>query len=209
MRKSIYLGFLYGIVVLTTVFLWDYLYYGTETQVVPVLAKAKFADKEQIKRMELSLAENQKERETKAIQEKEKTVINKKKNKIKKKTIRDREVLERIVEAEAANQGMKGKILIANVILNRVKKSKDSIREVVFANENGCYQFSPVGDGRFSSVRVSDTTKKAVDRALNGTDYSKGARYFMNRSTAAAKNISWFERKLTFLFRYGAHEFFR
>lgn len=48
---------------------------------------------------------------------------------------RDKKILQRIVEAEAGDQDIRGRRLVANVILNRVRSSKfpDTIREVVFA----------------------------------------------------------------------------
>ncbi|HIU67361.1 MAG TPA: cell wall hydrolase, partial [Candidatus Caccomorpha excrementavium] len=44
------------------------------------------------------------------------------------------EILQRIVEAEATGQDVKGKILVANVVLNRVMSDgfPDTIEEVVF-----------------------------------------------------------------------------
>ena len=47
----------------------------------------------------------------------------------------DREILNKIVMAEAGDQDMKGQIMVANVILNRVRSSKfpNSVAGVVFA----------------------------------------------------------------------------
>ena len=62
---------------------------------------------------------------------------------------KDYEVLLRIVEAEAGGEDETGKILVANVVLNRVQNSAfpDTVEEVVFQNEGGCYQFSPIENG--------------------------------------------------------------
>lgn len=119
----------------------------------------------------------------------------------------EREVLERIVEAEAGGQDLKGRILVANVVLNRVNSERfpDTVREVVFAHR----QFSPVQNGRYAKVVVSETTKKAVRLALNGTDYSSGALYFMCREASDPKNVEWFDRDLTKVKEYGCHEFFK
>lgn len=48
----------------------------------------------------------------------------------------ERQILERIVEAEAGDQDLEGRILVANVILNRVHSNHfpDTIKGVVFAN---------------------------------------------------------------------------
>lgn len=118
-----------------------------------------------------------------------------------------RAVLERIVEAEAGDQDMKGRMLVANVVVNRVKSEEfpDTVEGVVFAHR----QFSPVSNGSYYRVEVSDLTREAVRRVLKGEDYSKGALYFMDRAGATASNAAWFDRDLTRLFRHGCHEFFR
>ena len=61
----------------------------------------------------------------------------------------DYEVLKRIVEAEAGGCDMQGRILVANVILNRVRDSEfpSTITDVVYQRS----QFSPVSDGRLNS----------------------------------------------------------
>ena len=40
-------------------------------------------------------------------------------------------------------------------------------------------------------------------------DYSQGALYFMNRGASESGAVSWFDGRLTFLFRHGGHEFFK
>lgn len=121
-------------------------------------------------------------------------------------------ILERIVQAEAGGEDEKGRILVANVILNRVatkKRFPNTIKGVVFAYEDGYYQFSPVMDGRFYSAKVSKSTKRAVKKALSGVDYSYGALYFMNRRSASSKNVRWFDTHLKYILKHGRHEFFR
>ena len=123
----------------------------------------------------------------------------------------ERQILERIVEAEAGDQDLEGRILVANVILNRVhsKHFPDTIKGVVFANRAGRYQFSPVSNGRYYRVTVSDKTKRAVKQALAGKDISKGALYFMCRSASDPKNVAWFDRDLTKVAQHVCHEFFK
>lgn len=117
------------------------------------------------------------------------------------------DLLEKIVQAEAGGEDLKGKILVANVVLNRVHSSRfpNDIKSVIMAGR----QFSPVSDGRLWTVTVSAETKEAVQRALDGEDYSQGALYFMARSAADPGNVTWFDRALTRLFRHGGHEFFK
>ena len=125
-------------------------------------------------------------------------------------TEEDKEVLLRIVEAEATCEDIKGRMLVANVILNRVvsKKFPNSIAEVVFQNNGVTYQFAPIKDGRYWTVEVSDETREAVERVLAGEDYSQGAMYFAARRLANKQAMSWFDTSLKFLFRHGVHEFF-
>lgn len=117
----------------------------------------------------------------------------------------------RIVEAEATGGDIKSKILIANVVLNRVADSRfpDTIYDVVWEKEGGTAQFSPTEDGRIYSVAITDDTYEAVDRALDGEDYSEGALFFMARSSAEAHNKEWFDGTLQRLFEYGGHEYYK
>ena len=118
-----------------------------------------------------------------------------------------RRILERIVEAESGDQTIKGRQMVANVILNRMKSEKfpNSVREIVFAGR----QFSPVSNGSYYRVKVSARTKKAVEKALKEKDNTNGALYFMYRAGSDSSNVSWFDRELTKICEYGCHEFFR
>ena len=120
-------------------------------------------------------------------------------------------VLERIVEAEAGGEDADGKLLVANVVLNRVKDEAfpDTISEVVFQKSKGVTQFSPVANGRYEAVTVSEESRAAVERALSGEDISEGALYFAARRYADQKSMRWFDQNLTMLFKHGGHEFFK
>lgn len=80
--------------------------------------------------------------------------------KVKGATYSDTELFERVVEAEAGNQDMKGKRLVAAVIYNRIESDKfpNTIREVL----TGEKQFSTVENGSIDKVSVSEETKQAV-----------------------------------------------
>lgn len=121
------------------------------------------------------------------------------------------EILLRIVEAEAGSEDEDGKLLVANVVLNRVNSDDfpDTVSEVVFQSSKGVTQFSPVASGRFYKVVISDETISAVGRALMGEDISQGALFFAARKYADRKKMKWFDEKLTYLFAHGGHEFFR
>ena len=122
----------------------------------------------------------------------------------------DYDTLLRIVEAEAGSEDIKGRVLVANVIMNRMKSDDfpNTVTEVVWDNSDGVPQVSPTYDGRIKEVTVADETKEAVKQALKGTDYSEGALFFIQKSAAEAHNIKWFEKDLRKLFKYGVHEFY-
>lgn len=123
----------------------------------------------------------------------------------------DLEALLRIVEAEAGNEDEDGKLLVANVVLNRVNSGifPNSVPEVVFQKEKGVSQFSPVANGSYYGVEISEETVRAVERALMGEDLSQGALYFVARKYADSRKVQWFDRNLTYLFAHGGHEFFK
>lgn len=122
----------------------------------------------------------------------------------------DYEALLKIVEAEAGGEDENGKLLVANVVLNRVNSNifPDTVTGVVYQKEFGVCQFSPVSDGRINRVRVSEETRRAVERAVYGEDISQGALYFVARRAVAPDRMQWFDNHLTWLFAYGGHEFF-
>ena len=115
-------------------------------------------------------------------------------------TVADHEIemLERIVQAEAGGSGYDGMLAVANVVLNRVKYSRfpNTVEEVIFANR----QFTPISDGRYYKVKVSETAKQVVKDALNGARIvDEDALYFC---TPTAPGKGWFEtdlRKITYI----------
>lgn len=168
-----------------------------EQRRLELIAEQEAKAKEEAKKAEQA----KKKKEAKAAEEAKKIKLSSK----------EKEVLQRIVEAEATGEDIKGKMLVANVILNRVNSTKfpDSVSGVVFQKDGSTYQFSPIKDGRYWNVKISKATKKAVDRVLSGEDNSKGALYFSARSKADKSNMRWFDNHLTWLFQYGGHEFYR
>ncbi|MBD5528008.1 MAG: cell wall hydrolase [Lachnospiraceae bacterium] len=122
----------------------------------------------------------------------------------------DYEILLRIVEAEAGGEDEDGKLLVANVVLNRVNSEAfpDTVKDVVMQRNDRVTQFSPVASGRIWRVEISEETVRAVQRAIDGEDLSQGALYFAARRSANSGSMRWFDRQLTFLFRHGGHEFF-
>jgi spore germination cell wall hydrolase CwlJ-like protein len=116
------------------------------------------------------------------------------------------QVLLKIVEAEAGGEDTTGKILVANVVMNRVRSGSfpNSVSEVVYERNGGRAQFSPTVDGRINTVSVSQDTVDAVARVMNGEDLSQGALYF--RSVRSSNG--WFDRALNRVCEHGNHIFY-
>ena len=126
---------------------------------------------------------------------------------------RCRDILERIIWAEARGEDLKGQVLVGNVILNRHNSTRfpNGIRGVVFAsgtNSKGqfVYQFAPIGDGAYARAVPTPSVKQAVDQILDGVDYSQGATFFR---TVRGSEGSWHQNTLTHLFDHGGHRFFK
>lgn len=111
-----------------------------------------------------------------------------------------------IVEAEATGGDMMSKMMVAGVVLNRVRDPHfpDTISDVVWQDS----QFQPTQDGRIHSVSVTDSTVEAVERVLQGEDYSQGALFFVARDSAEQTNLEWFDSSLVWLFEYGGHDYY-
>jgi len=120
-------------------------------------------------------------------------------------------ILCKIVEAEAGGEDRIGKILVANVVLNRLENDSfpDTIAGVVFQRDDGVTQFSPVANGTYASAVPDEETFEAVEAALMGEDYSDGALYFMARKYADSENVKWFDTHLEPVLVYGGHEFYK
>ena len=116
-----------------------------------------------------------------------------------------------IVEAEATGGDEKSKLLIANVVQNRVADEHfpNTISEVVWQNVDGFPQFSPTADGRMGNLSITESTRQAVKRALEGENIAQGALFFVARSSATGSNLKWFDDSLVYLYEYGGHAFYR
>ena len=123
---------------------------------------------------------------------------------------KDLDTLMRIVEAEAGGEDRTGKLLVANVVINRVRNKKfpNNVTDVVYQKAQNVTQFSPVSNGRIDEVSISEETKEVVYSALRGEDISGGALFFMARKYAVPENVAWFDSQLTYLFSYGGHDFY-
>lgn len=116
------------------------------------------------------------------------------------------QVLLKIVEAEAGCEDTEGRMLVANVVMNRVRNGyfPNTVTEVVYQRQDGTAQFSPVSDGRIDTVNVSQGTIDAVARAMNGEDISQGALFFRS----VRSRSGWFDQKLSRVLEHGNHIFY-
>lgn len=123
----------------------------------------------------------------------------------------DYSTLLNIVEAECTGGDEKSKLLVADVILNRVADSHfpDNVYDVVWQRVGGTAQFSPTQDGRMGTLTITDSTIKAVKEAISGKNISEGALFFMARESSSSKNVDWFDETLEYLYSYGGHDYYK
>lgn len=117
----------------------------------------------------------------------------------------DIDLLARLVRAESEGEPYIGQVAVAATILNRLKDPRypNTIPGIIYQVDNGCYQYSPVLDGRINLVPTA-SAYKAVQAALTGWDPSNGANGFYNPSMT---NSRWV-RSHPVTVRIGNHVFF-
>ena len=100
---------------------------------------------------------------------------------------------------------MKGKIAVANVVLNRVQSNlyADNIYDVIFDTNYGV-QFTPVLNGSIYNVPLGDSII-AAKRALNGESHAGKSLYFLNPKTAQS---FWIVNNRIFYKSIGNHDFY-
>lgn len=76
------------------------------------------------------------------------------------------EMLAQLIEAEAGNQDLIGKILVGDVVMNRCEEYDMSVEEVIFAKN----QFACIDDGGFDRAGycISEESFEAAKRAYTG-----------------------------------------
>ena len=97
----------------------------------------------------------------------------------------EKDLLARLVEAEAKGESYEGKVAIATVVLNRVDSSEfpDTVTDVVYEVVGSAYAFSPVQNGEINKP-ASEEAKKAVNEAFTKNDRLNNAIYFYNPEIA-------------------------
>ncbi|WP_163528148.1 cell wall hydrolase [Halobacillus ihumii] len=98
-----------------------------------------------------------------------------------------KDLLARLVEAEAKGESYAGKVAVATVVLNRVTSDKypDSIYGVIYDG----YQFSPVLNGTINQP-AGEESKRAVEEALGYQGYDHESLFFYNPDKATSEFLS-------------------
>lgn len=118
----------------------------------------------------------------------------------------DKDLMARLVSAEAKGEPYAGKVAVATVILNRVDSVEfpNTVKEVVYQNVSGHYAFTPVQNGAIYNAADAGS-KKAVEEALAARGTGNGSLYFFNPKTSTSK---WVDSRETTV-QIGNHKFAR
>ena len=108
----------------------------------------------------------------------------------------DKDLMARLVSAEAKGESYAGKVAVATVVLNRLSDPNfpNTVKGVIYQIESGHYAFTPVQNGAINQAADANS-KKAVNEALAFRGQGKGSVYFYNPNTSTSKWI--FSREVT------------
>ena len=96
----------------------------------------------------------------------------------------DLDLLARLITAEAQADPYEAQVAVGAVVLNRVKSDSfpNTLREVIYQNIDGYYQFAPVVNGWINKPAEPDSIKAAKE-AFNGKDPTNGALFYYDNTT--------------------------
>lgn len=119
-------------------------------------------------------------------------------------SIAEKELMARLVRAEAVGEPYAGKVAVATVVLNRVKSDQfpNTVRSVIYQISNGHYAFTPVQNGQINQP-ADYSSRRAVNEAIALMGKGNGSLFFYNPRTAKSSWIS--SRPVTV--RIGNHVF--
>ncbi|OAO81835.1 cell wall hydrolase [Anoxybacillus flavithermus] len=102
----------------------------------------------------------------------------------------DKDLLARLVHAEAKGEPFAGKVAVATVVLNRVDHPNfpNTIREVIYDRSGGYYAFTPVQNGEINKPADREAYR-AVEEAIAFRGLGRGSLYFYNPKTAKSEWI--------------------
>ncbi|HWJ78192.1 MAG TPA: cell wall hydrolase [Niallia sp.] len=116
----------------------------------------------------------------------------------------EKDLLARLVRAEAIGEPYAGKVAVAVVVLNRMKSNlfPNTLNGVIYEKSNGYYAFTPVQNGEINKAADAES-KKAVNEAIALGGSGNGSLYFYNPKTAKSNWITSREVTVTI----GNHRF--
>ncbi|XJZ26645.1 cell wall hydrolase [Bacillota bacterium Lsc_1132] len=108
----------------------------------------------------------------------------------------DKELIAKLVHAEAKGEPYAGKVAVATVVLNRVASPDfpNTVREVIYQKAGGHYAFTPVQNGTINEAPDA-ASRAAVNEALAFRGQGNGSLFFYNPKTAVSKWV--FSREVT------------
>lgn len=106
----------------------------------------------------------------------------------------DKDLLARLIHAEAESEPYAGKVAVGVVVMNRVasKDFPNTVREVIMQRANGYYQFSPVANGEIDKPADAESIR-AMEEAIR-TKGGNGSLFFYNPSIATSR---WLDSRPT------------
>ncbi|EJQ43652.1 hypothetical protein IEQ_04980 [Bacillus cereus BAG6X1-2] len=104
---------------------------------------------------------------------------------------KEKDLMARLVNAEAGGESYKGKVAVAKVVLNRVnaKGFPNTITGVIYEPIKYGYAFTPITDGRINQPASSEV-KMAVEEAISTNGIHSDWLYFYNPQTSTDKWIT-------------------
>ncbi|MGZ7151791.1 cell wall hydrolase [Bacillus sp. BC08] len=104
---------------------------------------------------------------------------------------KEKDLMARLVTAEAGGESYEGKVAVAKVILNRVKAKgfPNTITGVIYEPIKYGYAFTPITDGRINQPASPEATM-AVEEAISTNGIHSDWLYFYNPKTSTDKWIT-------------------
>lgn len=96
----------------------------------------------------------------------------------------DLDLLARLITAEAQGEPYEAKVAVGAVVINRVNSGlwASTIKDVIYQNINGYYQFTPVVNGWIDKPAQPESIQ-AAEAAMNGADPTGGAQFYYDNKT--------------------------
>lgn len=94
----------------------------------------------------------------------------------------EKDLLARLIRAEAEGESYAGKVAVGTVVLNRVDSPlfPNTLKEVIYEiSPGGYYAFEPVKNGEINKPADADS-KKAVEEALEFRGQGRGSLFYYN-----------------------------